>query len=349
VLVSCNYRLGALGFLDTRERGGVANCGLRDAIAALEWVRDNIAAFGGNADQVTTFGESAGGGIVLHLCASPAARGLLRGAIVQSGATFNTLDDTRAALVLDALVTELGRAGPAALADVPTDELVRAQAASAMALLPTVGMMPFHPMVDADVLPELPVDALASGAAAGVPIMIGTTTDEMRLFLDVSGPPIERSKLCVRVARTVSVDPERAEQIVAVYESELRTTDTNEIWAALFSDVQMQKPAAAMREAHRAHGPTYSYLFAWPAIDARLGACHGIDIPFTFGNFTEGWAEFVGLDDAARALGRMLRNSWAAFARNGEPGWDAVPLTKRFDRESLVIDDPLRARVAAIS
>ena len=93
VLVTCNYRLGALGFLDARALGGVANCGLRDAIAALEWVRDNIEAFGGDPERVTVFGESAGGGIVLHLCASPLARGLFRGAIVQSGATFNTLDE----------------------------------------------------------------------------------------------------------------------------------------------------------------------------------------------------------------------------------------------------------------
>src|SRR6185503_14812200 len=119
VIVTCNYRLGALGFLDMRAAGGVANCGLRDAIAALEWAHDNIAAFGGDPERVTVFGESAGGGIVLHLCASPQTRGLFASAIVQSGATFNTLDDTRAALVLDTLLTELGLDDAKQLVDVP--------------------------------------------------------------------------------------------------------------------------------------------------------------------------------------------------------------------------------------
>ena len=346
---TCNYRLGALGFVDARAFGGVANCGLRDAIAALQWVRDNIDAFGGDPGQVTAFGESAGGGIVLHLCAAPPARGLFRGAIVQSGATFNTLDDTRAALVLDALVSELGLARPAPLTGTGVDALLRAQAASAMALLPTVGMMPFHPMVDGDVLPSTPVEALASGAAAGVPMIIGTTTDEMRLFLDLSGAPVAREKLCGRVARAVGVEPGRAAEIVGVYEADLHTADTNEVWAAIFSDVQMQKPAAAMRDAHRAHGPTYAYLFGRSAVDPRLGACHGIDIPFTFANFDDGWAEFVGLDDAARGLGRLLRDSWAAFARHGDPGWAPVPATMRFGDESVVVDDPLRARLASIA
>ena len=154
MVVTCNYRLGALGFLDVRRAGGVANCGLRDAVAALEWVRDNIASFGGDRARITAFGESAGGGIVLHLCSSPLARGLLSGAIVQSGATFNTLDDPRAALVLDALLGELGLDDAKLLVDVPADELVRAQLVASGALLGTVGMMPFHPMVDGDVLPR---------------------------------------------------------------------------------------------------------------------------------------------------------------------------------------------------
>jgi para-nitrobenzyl esterase len=348
IVVTCNYRLGALGFLDARNIGGAANCGLRDAIAALEWVRDNIEAFGGDPDRVTVFGESAGGGMVLHMLASPSTRGLFGGAIVQSGATFNTLDPERAALVLEALVAELGLPDPNLLIRVETDTLIRGQAASAMTLLASVGMMPFHPMIDGDVLPDAPLAALRAGAAVGIPLVIGTTTDEMRLFLDLSGPPQERDRLCKRIARYVGVEPERAAAIVSTYESELGTTDTHEIWAALFSDVEMQVPAAAMRDAQRAHGPVHSYLFGRTAANDRLGACHGIDIPFTFDNFDDGWAEFVDLDDAGRALGRRLRDAWTRFARDRDPGWPIAPATMRFDNDPTVVDDPLRVRLASL-
>jgi len=349
VIVTCNYRLGALGFLDMRAAGGVANCGLRDAIAALEWVRDNIAAFGGDPAQVAIFGESAGGGIVLHIAATPSARFLYRGAIVQSGATFNTLDRARATLVLEALLSELGLDDAKQLLDVPVHELLRAQATAQGTLLPTVGMMPFHPTVDDDLLPWPPAEALAAGSAAERPLVIGTTTDEMRLFLDVSGEPPARDRLLTRVTRTLGVDQTRADAIVTTYEAALATTDTNEIWAALFSDIQMQVPADAMRTAHGAQGPTYSYLFSWPAVNPHLGACHGIDIPFTFGNFVNGWGEFVGVDDAARSVGRAMRDAWTSVARDGYPGWPAAPITKVFGREMTLEDDPLHARLTSIA
>jgi para-nitrobenzyl esterase len=348
VIVTCNYRLGALGFLDARGAGGATNCGLRDAIAALEWVGGNASAFGGDPGRITVFGESAGGGMVLHLCASPRARGLFRAAIVQSGATFNTLDEAGAATARDALLRELGLIDPAVLLDVPVDELVRAQAAAALTLLPTLGTMPFHPMVDGDVLTARPVDALAAGAFAGGALVVGTTTDEMRLFIDTSGDPPARERLCKRVARYLAVDAARAETIVATYEDSLATTDTHEIWATLFSDVEMQVPAAAVRDAHRAHGPTFAYLFGWPARNRALGACHGVDIPFTFGNFVDGWDEFVGAGKAADALSSSIREAWAEVARHDSPGWPRVPATMRLGHHVAVVDDPVRERLASL-
>jgi para-nitrobenzyl esterase len=349
VLVTCNYRLGGLGFLDARPAGGTTNCGLRDAIAALEWVRDNIGAFGGDPERVTIFGESAGGGMVLHLCASPLATGLFGAAIVQSGATFNTLDASRAAIVRDALLAELGLSDPAALHDAPVDELVRAQAAAALALIPTIGMMPFHPMVDDDVLPAAPVDALAGGSFARKPLVVGTTTDEMRLFVDTSGPAPERERLVKRVARYVGVEAQRAATIVDGYDAALRTDDTHEIWATLFSDVEMQIPAAAMRDAHAAHGPVYAYQFGWRARNPALGACHGIDIPFTFGNFVDGWDDFVGADRGAHALSHTMRQAWADLARHGDPGWPEAPAAMCFERHRGVVDDPVGARLALLT
>jgi para-nitrobenzyl esterase len=204
-------------------------------------------------------------------------------------------------------------------------------------------------MVDGDVLSATPPDALRAGAAAGIPMMIGTTTDEMRLFLDLSGPPPPRERLCARVARSAGVDDARADAIVTTYESELATADTNEIWSAVFSDIQMQVPADAMRDAHRPHGPTFAYLFTWPAVNPLLGACHGIDIPFTFGNFVEGWADFVGAHEGAHEVGRALRGAWARFARDGSPGWRDAPATMVFGREPVVADDPLRARLVSLA
>jgi para-nitrobenzyl esterase len=346
VVVSANYRLGAFGFLDARPFGGVANCGVRDAICALEWVRDHIAAFGGDPARVVAFGESAGGGLVLHALTSPAARGLLAGAVIQSGATFATLDPDRAETVRHALVDEAGVTDAAALRDLSADDLVKAQSKAMSALLGAIGMMPFHPMVDGELLPATPVDALAGGAGAGVALIAGTTADEMRLFVAGSGEPPSRDRLVRRVARYIGVDNATAERITGHYAAVLSTGDTPTIWQAIFSDNEMQVPCRAVLDAHAAHGPTYTYEFTWEG--PNVGSCHGIDIPFPFGNFVEGWDVFTGLDDDGRALSASMRTAWAAFARRGDPGWPPYPAARILGREQRdVSEHPLLGRPAA--
>lgn len=330
VVVSVNYRLGALGFLDLRALGGdVANLGLHDAIAALCWVQEHIERVGGDPARVTVFGESAGGGVCAHLLASSPARGLFARAIVQSGITDNTLDADRSALVAGALCDAAGVSGLDGLCKLPVDALLDAQEAVVPELLRPIGMMPFHPCIDGELLHAPPAAALAAGVAAGVTLLAGSTSAEMALFLDRDAPAPERERLVRRVQRYLGVQTERADAIVGAYECSVA-----DVWPALFSDVEMQLPLRRVLDAQSAHAPTYTYLFTWEA--PGIGAAHAVDIPFTFGNFVDGWAEFIGYDADAERLSREMREAWAAFARTGDPGWGSYPATRIFGRESRV-------------
>jgi para-nitrobenzyl esterase len=146
------------------------------------------------------------------------------------------------------------------------------------------------------------------------------------LFVD--GADIERERLEKRVARYLRVDDGAA--VVDAYARELGTESTGAIWRAIFGDNEMQVPCRAMCEAHK---PVWTYCFTWEG--PNIGACHGIDIPFPFGNFVDGWDTFVGLDDDGRALSRAMREAWAAFARTGDPGWPQYPAARIFGREQV--------------
>ena len=332
VIVTCNYRLGALGFLDAR-----AGRRRRQLRAAR---RDRRARVGARQHRrvrrrpgrVTVFGESAGGGIVLHLAASPPRARSLRG---RDRAERRDVQHARraraAALVLDALLAELGaRRRRSSCSTCRSTSWCGRRPRPRWRCCPTVGMMPFHPMVDGDVLPAPPVGRAGRRMrAAGVPLVVGTTTDEMRLFLDLSGEPPARDRLCTRVARYLGVDDAsaRARSSRPTRRRSRRPTPTRS-GPRSSPTSQMQVPADAMRDAHAAHGPTYSYLFTWPAVNPQLGACHGIDIPFTFGNFVDGWAEFVGADDAARRCRpRAARRVGRRSPARGDPAGRAAPAT----------------------
>jgi para-nitrobenzyl esterase len=208
-------------------------------------------------------------------------------------------------------------------------------------------MMPFHPMVDGDILLATPTDALASGEGAGVALVAGTTGDEMRLFVDASAPAPPREKFVRRAARYLGLDEAAAAPVVDHYAQALGTDDTNAIWRAVFGDNEMQLPCRAVLEAHAPHGPTYTYCFTWEG--PQVGSCHGIDIPFTFGNFVDGWDAFVALDDDGRALSNAMRAAWAGFARTGDPGWAAYPAARIFGRKVYdAAQHPLFARLPTL-
>ena len=192
VVVTVTYRVGAFGF--AAIPGCPPNRGLLDQVEALRWVRDNIGAFGGDPGNVTVFGESAGGGSTLHLMAMPSARGLFRRAIVQSGATDYTLSPDQAASVAAQFLSALDGDPRTA----PVEQVLAAQNEAMLAGFAEVGPMPFHPFVDGEVIASRPIGAMAHSE---VDLLIGTTRDEMRMFLDPSAADLDRDRLTRRAAR----------------------------------------------------------------------------------------------------------------------------------------------------
>lgn len=353
VVVTCNYRLGALGYLwvDAGE-DGVANCGLRDQAAVLSWVHEHAAAFGGDPERITVVGESAGGGSVLHLVAGLAAPPVRR-AIVQSGEP-RVLATEGAARVRAELCAELGVPdGPGALAAlraVPAATIVAAQEAVFARTALATGLMPFHPTVDAEpatvVIDGDPRAGFSAGRGAGIDLIIGTTRDELRLFSDPRAASIADDDLAGMLAKLAGPGADGA-AILATYRAEDAGRDNAGVWEAARTDAVLRVPALRVADAHTAAGgTTFVYRFDWEA--PGIGAAHAVDVPFVFGTFDrDGWGEAVGADDRAEALGRVLRTAWCDFARTGDPGWPvhdpATRPTRCFAAESRVVLDPAGA------
>jgi para-nitrobenzyl esterase len=322
VVVTVGYRLGALGFL-APEGDAVANCGLRDQLAALAWVREHASAFGGDPRRVTAMGESAGAGSLLHLLASPVWGDAFDRAIIQSGQP-TTLATEAAVDVAGELARQLGLDAPdaARLREVPVERLLDAQQATAGAMLGRVGLMPFAPSIDDDVC-DLPiVEAIGHGRGATVDVVLGTTRDELALFPDPRAASLDDDRMIRRIAAlTPAIDPAL---VLAHYRAQLGAEASNgRIWDAIRTDAMMRAPSlrvARARTLAARSAATYVYRFDWEA--PRLGAAHAVDVPFTFGTFDrEGWADVVGYDERAERLGIEWRRAWARFAHVGDPGW----------------------------
>ena len=347
VCVTINYRLGCDGFLFLEDV--TPNRGLLDQIAALEWVQDNIAAFGGDAGNVTIFGESAGGMSVTTLLAMSRAAGLFRRAIPQSGAGHHVLSPGTARLVTAELADRLGVAATReGFVGVSVDRLVAAQRRLSDDIVAspdpgrwreaTVIEMAFAPVVDGELLSARPIDAVAGGAGADVDLLVGTNTDEHRLFLVPTGAmDATTDATLATVAGALGLDATG----LAAYTD---VDSPGEALAAVLTDCFFWLPAIRLAEAHR--GASYLYEFAWksPMYEGRLGACHGLEIPFVFDTLdAEGFERVLG-PVAPGALAAAMHKAWVDFATTGDPGWPAYDLQARppmiFDVDSAVITDP---------
>jgi para-nitrobenzyl esterase len=329
VVVTVNYRLGALGYLNLRELGSgpsppAANLGLRDQIAALEWVRDNIEAFGGDPDNVTLFGESAGGMSVGTLLGTPRARGLFHRAILQSGAAHNVMSQENATQVADQFMRDLGVVDLSAIQTASVSDILAAQRSTTAKLGLALGSMAWQPSVDGDLLPTPPLEAIEKGRARDVPILVGTNRDEWKLFMlgDRKARSMDIPALRRRLERALRGDGTLVERALETYRS-ARGGNPSELWQNFQSDRIFHYPAHRLAQLQAAHNPnTYAYLFSWapPIVGQRVGACHGIEIPFVFGTLREPVLRpLFGLTQGARQLSDRMMRAWIAFARTGRP------------------------------
>jgi para-nitrobenzyl esterase len=337
VVVSCNYRVGIEGFAEIA--GAPPNRALLDQVAALEWVRDNITAFGGDPGQVTVFGESAGGGSVAALMAMPVAAGLFRRAIAQSvPGTF--LSAELAADVTAAIAADRGlRPTVADLSTVEPHELALSGEALAATIRQHVdrwgqlahGDTLYAPVVDGEVLPATPWQALAAGAGRDVPLITGHNREEWRLFMGMFG------KL-----GTIS-DEDAAWALRAYgpggdYRTAFPDSSAEELYERVRSDWLFRMPTLRLAEAQAAGGGrAHLYELTWPAPGAggQFGACHGLDIPLLFGTTDADLGPLLlGQEPPAETekLSAQFRTAWTAFATTGDPGWPPFDNERRLTR-----------------
>ncbi len=357
VIVTVNYRVGAFGFLDlsgaNSRRRYDTNLGLRDVIFALQWVRDNIAAFGGDPNRVTLFGESAGAGIITTLLTSPAAGGLFAGAIAQSSPATSVYDTTGAQQVTAQVLDKLGL-DPSdidRLPDVPVSALV----AASQHLFETLpvqnpGKLPFAPIVDGDVVPDYPVKLAREGRSHPVPLIIGTNKNEAALFRWMKSPlmPITPPAIKAMFAEIAAEQPELVlptdEQIGSVYAG-LRVKARG---MGIARDLGFRMPSVWLAEGHSNVAPVYLYRFDFSTPMLRLlriGATHAMDLPYVWGNLVMGPKDptyKLGGLRAGKAVSARIRARWINFADQGkpiglpdEPAWISY---HEADRACLVID-----------
>ena len=365
VVVTINYRLGPLGFLRLNDltNGKIpstGNEGVLDQIAALRWVRDNIAEFGGDPENVTVFGESAGGMSVGTLLAADSARGLFHKAIPQSGACNTGKPAEAANLTAERVLARLGlpAADSIAIRAAAPADLLKGTLSSAGTPDRDLGMA-YQPVVDGVLLSRTAIEMVANGSASGVAVMVGSNLEEWKLFsaFDPSTRELDRARLSARTRKRLTAD--LAEPLIAAYEAARArreaAIDPPELFAAIETDRVFRIPAVRLAEVHSRREPrVFNYLFTWqsPAMRGALGACHALELGFVFGtNHVEGMTRFAGSGPTAEKLAREMQDAWLAFAHSGDPScaglgpWPAYTEERRatmlFGATTIVEDAPL--------
>lgn len=373
VIVTVNYRLGAFGFLDlssfsTPRTRFESNLGLRDVLSALQWVRENIAAFGGDPGQVTLFGESAGAGIVTTLLASPAAAGLFSGAIAQSSPVTSVYDASRSSGIARQFLETLG-VGVDEVDRLPTAPMSDLLAASKRLFdevpVRTPGTLAYAPIVDGDLVPDYPVAVARAGRTHPVPLIIGTNKHEAALFRFMKSPLMPITPMAIKAmfdgiaAEQPDLRLPSEAQLGSAYRGRGKTPGMG-----VARDIGFRMPSIWFAEGHSAIAPVYTYRFDWatPMLRLiRLGAAHATELPYVWGNLVAGSKDptfKLGGLKTGTAISERIRTRWLNFAATGdpvgpagEPRWrryrDGDRATLMIDKRDTVVEDPDRSLRAA--
>jgi para-nitrobenzyl esterase len=364
VVVTINYRLNAAGFLYVDGRPGAGCFGLLDQIAALEWVQENIRCFGGDPSRVTIAGESAGGFSVGHLCAAPAARGLFRRGISQSGGAqlHLSVESARAAGTETLRLLSVRPNDDDAIAAITSDQLLAAHRAvksrgfelltksgSPNAAAIAFGLVPL-PTYGTDVLPQPSLRAIESGSARDVDLLVGYTADETNVFwphgmTDPAVPLLERAGDAAFARAGLS-----GAHVLDRYRKLRGNRALPDVVVPFTTDLMFRLPSIRLAEAAQRHHPRiYMFRFGWKG---RIGAVHGLDIPFMFDTLDRDpeLLQLLGGELAPQSLATAMHGAWANFVKTGSPRFAGLPewppydlirrATMHLDVESHIVDDP---------
>jgi len=367
VIVSINHRLSVFGWLYLEEIGGekyanVGNAGIRDMVLALEWVRDNIANFGGNPANVTIFGQSGGGTKVSTLLGTAPAKGLYHRAIAQSGSNVKGVSKSEAGQTALVILAKLGLRPDQLdeLQNLPYERFLDVMSAPR---LPGEPPMRLAPVVDGRVIPAVPFDPMATELSSDIPLMIGSTETEVTWFRNQSYDPLDDAALRAKVKEALRTDDASADRVISIYKKNRPKASNLDLYLILASDASNFRTGTdleADRKAAQAKAPVYKYYFQWysPVRGGQLRAMHTMDLPFVFDNVEISKTE-IGAGPALQPLADKMSAAWVAFARSGNPNhkglpnWPTYKTTERativFNNECKLVIDPYREEKAAIA
>ncbi len=353
VVVTINHRLNAFGYtaVDDPAFEDAANAGHLDIVAALAWVRDNIARFGGDPRNVTLFGQSGGGSKIMSLIAMPSARGLFHKAISMSGAAGLSLDPKPAMKpYVDAFLKEFGVDDLQAVQGVDFDEVLKARLRAVSAS----GLEGARPVIDGKHILHQTMSPEGMAVHGGIPLILGHTESEATLFFrdDMRNFSLTEPQMRSRLRTAYAIDDRKVDRIVAAYRAAEPRMTPSQIMIAVASDVQFRLPlttAARQRTAVAGQAPVWIYDFGWsiPAFGGVLGSPHAVDIPFAFGTM-EAAAAMIGSGDSGPETALNMMDAFVSFARTGKPSSPRMPKwapfstgsepTMRIDRRCQVFE-----------